>query len=48
MKHVDLPFGVSILAVAQRPIESTSEVRPDRTMIESLLVEPAHDGALVS
>jgi len=48
MKHVDLPFGVSILAVAQRPVESKSVVRLDRTMIDSLLAEPANDGALVS
>ncbi|HRA46808.1 MAG TPA: class I SAM-dependent methyltransferase [Thermomicrobiales bacterium] len=48
MKHVDMPFGVSILAVAQRPVDSLVESEPVTTQpISTLVSEPVPNGALV-
>jgi 2-polyprenyl-3-methyl-5-hydroxy-6-metoxy-1,4-benzoquinol methylase len=46
-KHVDLPFGVSILAVAQRPVDSLVTEHHDIVHSTLLTSEPVPNGALV-
>jgi SAM-dependent methyltransferase len=39
MKRVDMPVGVSILAIARRPVEVGRQASPERVTIESLIGE---------
>jgi len=44
-RHVDMPFGVSILAVAQRPVESLGSDRVASPDLFHLSAEPVPNGA---
>ena len=48
MKHVNMPFGVSILAVAQRPFDSSTEATSAPITIDSLIADSASSTVLTA
>jgi len=48
MRHWDMPVGVSILAVAQRPLEAGADTSPANISIDSLIAEPDQQKVLTA
>jgi SAM-dependent methyltransferase len=48
MQHWDMPVGVSILAVAQRPLEAGADTAPANISIDSLIAEPDQQKVLTA
>ena len=48
MQHWDMPVGVSILAVAQRPLEVGADNEPANISIDSLIAEPEQQKVLTA
>jgi len=48
MQHWDMPVGVSILAVAQRPLEVGADIEPANISIDSLIAEPEQQKVLTA
>jgi len=48
MQHWDLPVGVSILAVAQRPLEANTEAAPVNLSINSLIADSEQQKVLTA